>query len=654
MKYITLLIGLCLPLILASQKKSNIPTNLLSQTSHPTDSTASAAYILDQLDAKYNFNPAGVKLHLNYHSIIKIYDKEGEKYGTKEIYLFGNNGKKFEKIKKIKAATTNLENGKPITTILDKKDIYEESYSEEYKKVVFALPNVKAGSVIEIKFTIESPYNYTIPRWYFQNYIPTDKSVMNIKVPNYYTLTPIPKGFVKVESSQKKIKHSPHGEVEYNLTATDLPALIEDDFVLNENDYRSGMKFEIQSVKYPDTETIHFSKTWSDIATQLNESVNFGKQLKKKLNALNPIIDQAKKLESTECIQYLYDYVSQNYSWNETYSRSSIDGLKKVIDNKSGTTGELNLILLYMLRKCNIESYPLVMRSRYSGILNIHYPSLTELNHTTVYIPKEENGLILDASSKFTPLGELPPRSININGLLVKDNNSGEIISISNPNCYETKTLSQYEYDLTNNMLIGSSTRKRMGYAATKFRTENNGQSIDKEKDTEGEEDDQDDYLEDYNLENSYVMKTMENLDDLYSPIDLEYEEKIYDCTKSIGEKIFIDATLDFGLNENPFTEEFRDYPIFYKNSIKIREVVSIKIPENYVLESMPEPINAILENELGSFSYMPRNMGDRILINYYFNIKQPIILPDKYFALKQLYDMMHDLTREKIVLTKA
>ena len=68
----------------------------------------------------------------------------------------------------------------------------------------------------------------------------------------------------------------------------------------------------------------------------------------------------------------------------------------------------------------------------------------------------------------------------------------------------------------------------------------------------------------------------------------------------------------------------------------------------------MPEPINAILENELGSFSYMPRNMGDRILINYYFNIKQPIILPDKYFALKQLYDMMHDLTREKIDLTKA
>ena len=136
--------------------------------------------------------------------------------------------------------------------------------------------------------------------------------------------------------------------------------------------------------------------------------------------------------------------------------------------------------------------------------------------------------------------------------------------------------------------------------------------------------------------------------------IILKYDEELYTCSKVIGDKIFIDATFDFGQKQNPFDMEDRDYPIFYQYTIENRTTVSLNLPEGYTLESVPENMNVVLPDQKRSFSFEIKNQNDKILIYYIFKINDDIFVPSEYLDLKALYDQMMNKSREKIVLKKV
>lgn len=635
-----------------AQKLEDVTKQVLEAKYHHIDSSAAASYLYQKVDMRYDFTSrSGAKLFLDYTYRIKVYNKEGESYGRFEIPMYSNNGNR-ERVSGIKGKTYNLVNGKVVTTKLDKKDIYEEETSENWDKKIFALPEVKSGSVIEVNYTVTTPFIYSIPKWFFQHEIPTDKSIFELDVPGYFVLTPIPSGSHLISNEREELS-SQLGEVKYTLTAVDVPVIREDIYVLNENDYRSGIKYELESIKYPSGEVTNFSKSWNEIAINLNEANYFGREINRKLKDLNAIVEQTTAMEPLEKIEFLYNYVRDNYVWNEKYSIGSYDGLSKFVKEKNGSVGDFNILLQNLLKKAGVESYHLVMKSRYSGILNTNFPTLTDLNYVIVYVPQEEGYLLLDASSDITPLGELPLRAINFYGVIVKDNDA-EVITLDNPNLYKVQTVSKYTYDLEQDRLLGNSKRKRTGYASTKYRYDMVNKNSESQESEDEDPADQDDDIESYDLENLYEVKELKNLDDTYKPISLTYEEQLNTCSQKIGDKVFIDATLDFGLKKNPFDEETRDYPVFYNYAIYSQSVVTIALPEGYVIESLPEPLNLVLQGQAARFTYSAKQMGDDIVINYLFKVDEQFFSAQDYEALKRLYDMMSDLSQEKLVLTKA
>lgn len=633
-----------------------IDKELLTQKFHPLDSTASAAYIKKNVEIEYNFdNPLGLHLEMKYHFVIKIYNEDGESYGTFQVPYYEKGGKK-EKVRKIKAQTYNLVNGKIKSEQLSKKDIYKEETSGNWRKVTFALPNVKPGSVIEVQYTVSSPYVYSIPKWYFQNSIPTDYSSYIIDVPEYFTLTPVPTGSVLLSNEKKPVMSSQHGEIRHTLIGTKIKPYKKDKYVLNENDYRSGIKFELFSTKFPNRPTEYYSKDWNAIATNLNEADYFGRQIKKKLSDLNSIVEEALTIDRKDRALFLYEYVRSNYTWNENYGIGSYDGLKKVVSNKSGGVGDINLLLVNLLKKSNLVAHPVVMKSRYDGLLNTSFPTLTELDYCIVYVElSPDEYILLDATSKLTPMGELPLRALNISGVVVRPDGA-KIINMVNNNQYKVQTVSEYDVDVENNTLIGSSQRKRSNYAATKFRAdlEKENNEIDEEEDYQDEEGEQEDDIESYNLDNTYEVISLKNLEDIYKPISLEYKEELYTCSKIIGNKIFIDGSLDFGIKDNPFKEENREYPIFYNNKVSTKSIAAINIPEGYIIESIPESTSVTTPTKAATFRYDVKQQDGKLIIYYIFSVKQTNVGPGEYPALKNLYKIAADKAAEKIVLTKV
>ena len=635
-----------------AQKAKDISMDLLKQTVHPTDSAAVAAYDHQKVEISYDLQN-GITLNMHYRYRLKVYAEGGEKYAEFRIPTYHEGGNR-ERVTNIKGITANINNGVPEIVKLDKKQIFKEETSDNVTTIKFAMPKVKPGSVIDISYDVSSPYIYTIDKWYFQHDIPTHESIYEIGVPEYFSLTPIPSGGFPITRDDKTRKYIGYDVTTTTLTATDIPALEEDDYVLNDNDYRSGIKYELYSIHIPGQFTRDYSKDWNSIAKNLTEADYFGKQLSKKHKELDQFVATLDGKSIDEKTAEIYHYVQSTFSWNKNYGIGSYDGFKKVIQNKSGNIGDINLILIYMLRKAHVPVNPYVSKSRYRGLLNMNFPSLSELNYTMAAIPQQDGEhLLLDASCKYNPIGQLPVRAININGLVLQDNEAVPYYP-SNPNQFKIQTVSKYELDLDNATISGSSKRKRSNYASYKYRMDMERSNKNEDEQSSSKADNQESDIESFDIENTYSVTELTGLEDINEPVMINFDEQLVTCLKKVGDTHFIDATLDFGLERNPFEEDQRQFPVFYNSRVDSKTIASFQLPEGYVIEEKPDNLNVALPNGMGKFNYEIKSQGSSVIIYYILKINGDIILPQDYPGLKTFYDMIHDLSKEKIVIAKA
>ena len=70
------------------------------------------------------------------------------------------------------------------------------------------------------------------------------------------------------------------------------------------------------------------------------------------------------------------------------------DGIKKAWDKRSGNTGDINLILLSLLKEAGVIAYPCLISTRNNGKINTAYPFLDQFNALYVYVPLPMANLI--------------------------------------------------------------------------------------------------------------------------------------------------------------------------------------------------------------------------------------------------------------------
>lgn len=648
-----LAISLCLMTFISQAQKLTKPTiEQLRSTICASDSTAPAEIIYSKCFVSYSVSP--LLMHVHYKYQYKIYNDEGEKYGKIEIPYYTGTGK-GDRVKDIMATTYNLTVGGAITEVeLNKKDIYKEKSSEYYSMYKMALPDIKTGSIFNLSYTIEKPAAYSVPVWYFQNFIPTQYSEYVLRVSPEIGLTPIATGFVELEHS--KGFNNFHSQNEIKMIARNMEAIKEDDYVLNINDYRSSIRYEVHSTNFPGDFFRQYSESWQQIGDNILDDSDFGKQIKKKFSQFDPVLAEAKDMENEKKIQFLYDYVRTNYvSEDEIGLKAGKGGLKKVISEKKGSKGELNLLLLNLLLKAGINAKPLATRYRSHGMLNHFYPSLRNLNYLLVHV-EDETGktYVLDGSSKYYPLNTLPSQGINLQGLLISKKSS-HIVEIKNPNRYKVVELINYKFSEDLNYLEGEGIKKLFGTAAIRYCQDADkidadvSQLIYSEKnvieDTEENEEE---------FEDQYVIIDTADVSDPYKPIKLTIEESLYSPITKLDNKIFIDADLGYGVMKNPWVEEEREFPIFFIGKTRLQKVFKIKIPPGYEVFDTPDELNMIMTDSQATFRYSLKEINDELIVNYNLAIKAPVILPGDYPNLKAFFEKVIAKQREKIVMKRT
>ena len=164
---------------------------------------------------------------------------------------------------------------------------------------------LKEGSIIEYKYTIKSPYSATLPEWKFQRQIPVYYSEYTTNIPEFYTYNVYRKGSVKINENktqknktitltEKEISRGQNGKayettytnIEYldysvRYSAENIPALKEEEYVNNINNYTSAIQHELASTQFRNREVEYFSTTWEAVVKNIYENSDFGAQLNK-------------------------------------------------------------------------------------------------------------------------------------------------------------------------------------------------------------------------------------------------------------------------------------------------------------------------------------------------------------------------------------
>ena len=628
------------------------------------DSLASAEYLYRGCRITYEYDQARGRFDIIYefHNRIKIYNEDGIKYADQTYsYYRGNNNAESEKITDLQAYTFNLENGKIKDTKLDKGNVFEEKINKYYTAKKFAMPAIQAGSVIDVKYKLRSPYYFRIDEFYFQKDIPVAFAEFEAQTPEYFNYNYNIKGLVslKMEEDRKQgvINYSyvedtsrdyrvnrqrKYERITYNVlvkkySAHEIVGIKEEPFVYTMDNFKSSIKLELLFTKFPQSGIKYYTKTWNDIAKSLSSNDGFGDQLKKNHKAIKELLKQVESMPDNEKIGTIYHTIQQNYTWNGNSSASSELGIKKLLEDGVGNSADLNLLLVNVLQKAGINAFPLVYKRRYSGYLNITNSTIADLNYVIAIIPVEDGIVYLDATDDKLTVDMLPARALNLRAVVVMGE-EGQEIPLHNHNKGSKNQV--YELNYSDTGLSGSYRQMVKGYHAYNARS---NYSTSEE------------YINHLQKENIKLSNTeIKEYSNITKSISLSSDIELNGYTQEIDGKIFIDLMVGQDKFKNYFEADERNFAIFLDSKSSQTNLIKIKIPEGYQIESMPETLNISTPEGLIKYQIDSKIMGEEIVITIRSSFNKTIINPEYYESVKLLFEQVEAKSKEKIVLTKV
>jgi len=638
----------------------------LQEKECPKDPSAAAAILFRKGETKIIYvEGEGFEMVNTVRTKIKIYKKEGYEWANQSVKYYLETNASRETVSFSDVATFNLVDGKTVKTKLKSDGEFDEKINRYWGRKKITLPAVKEGSIIEFEYVVRSPNFGTFNKWDFQETIPVNYSEFVTAIPEYfaYNLTSkgaiFPKRTVEVmlrsiifnekERSEGMVTSTSFSQskIEYNETrstykCTDVPAMKEEKYVNNIDNYTASVMHELSSVKFPNRTVENYSTDWNAVAKKIYDSDDFGLELKKTgyfESDINTLI--ANQKTQPELVAAVFDYVKTNIKWNNFNGYLCSDGVKSAFKNKTGNVAEINLMLAAMLRYAGVNANPVLISTRENGIA--YFPNRTAFNYVIVAIENPNGVTLLDATEKYSLPNVLPQRDLNWVGRLIrKDGTSDEIDLI--PRMPSKQTIFMNAALKTDGSVEGKIRKQFSDHEALAFRQQN----LLTAKDSYLE------MLENQNNNIEVLEYNRENDLNLSKAIVEDFSFKSGKDVEIIDGKIYVSPMLFLRNTENPFKQEKREYPVDFGFPTQVKYNISIDLPEGYKIESLPAAANIVTGDEVAAFKYIIGNLGNKVQLTISSEMNAAILPADYYEVLKDYFQKIVDKENEKMVLVKS
>lgn len=617
----------------------------LSKLELGEDQDADAVVLFDIGEAYYASIIDDLYLRFERVKRIRILKEDGKSYAQVVIPFYIENSIPEEVIN-IEAYSYNLVNGVVEKTQLDTKTIYEERINNNYKSKKFAIPNVQSSSIIEYRYTVESPFYTDIPKWYFQEQIPVQYSEFKMSTLPIFDYSFITKGVIKfdAQSSEEIIlglnswtklinladfSMGRNREIVYNYVLKNVPAFKNESFITTEEDYIKQIEFKVLALNQANREKKYFTKTWEQIIKEIEDLGEFSKYLKNAQNDAKKNVIPKLDLEGKgvqEKIARIHEFMTATFEWNKEYRfYASNSRVSDFIKSKTGSAADINLYYIGALQAAGINASPMLISTRNHGKINMNFPSFTAFNYVAAFIDDEIKAYS-DATQKHLNFGSLPLYAVNELGLVAADGKG----TWMNTNI-SASSLDRRNFiiilDFENAVAKSNVTIESSSYAAymLKNRLENDSLKIMS-------------YLSDkgFNKVTSYATRNYESKTRSYL---LNFKDE--SAIEEIDGIFVLKPFKGFQISTNYFKKSERNFPVDFIFPQDEQFMATISVPEGYQLIEQPPMISH--DDELMSVELQFEQTKNLIKLVSIIRLKKSFYEPAEYSQLKKNFQLIVD-----------
>lgn len=640
----------------------------LLQKEHPTNPTADAAVLYRETKTDFQYTEdSGWYMVTDYFERVKIYTKEGFERANATINLYKDD--KEDKLLNLKGYTYYIgEDGKVQEVKLKSDGIFEEETSKFLTQTKITMPDVREGCIIEYKYTINSPFIFNIDEFRFQETIPVEKVKVLFTTPEYFVYKTHQRGWVpyKVDSETRErtmsfrqteqmdtrtfgkgIQQTETREIKfkedtYTVELDNVPALQEEAFVGNLDNYTTALQFEMSYIDIPGVPLKTYATTWEDVSKSIYRIDDFGAELKRNNyfeNDIDALLSGATKPE--EKVGKIFSYVLNKMNWNGFNSFYTYEGVKTAYKKGSGNVADINLMLVAMLRHANLEANPVLVSTKEHGIPL--FPTRNGFNYVIAAVDLPQGTLLLDATNKDAEIGVLKSNILNWQGRVIKKDGTSGWVSLSSivPAVKSAMVNVEIKPDMS---VAGKAQSRFTGNYAFQYRTEFKGLNEDAQRKA----------IEKNNNQAELSNLHFENLTTLGQPVSLEYDFEALDAVEDVAGKLYFSPMTFMATKETPFKSETREYPIDYGYPMKNRYIINIALPDGFKVESLPENVVFNLSENTGSYRYLISQVDNKLQLSVEFAINKSLIAAEEYESLKKFYELLIAKENEKVVLSRS
>lgn len=598
----------------------------------PFDKEAEAVIIFDKA---WSDHGSAQELVTNRHIRIKVLKQKGIERGNIEIPFYS--GDDFESISDIEASVFTLgNNGEEQVKTINRSSIFRQKLNQYWSVVKFALPDVKVGSILEYKFMSTRKYfSAGVPDWEFQRDIPTMLSsysvVVHPRLEFAYQVYKSPELDIKVDRDQSS------GKVLFEMK--NVAGLRDEPYMDARKDYVQRVEFQLAGYAGSFGKN-KYRTSWAELTRELLDEHAFGLQLNKHISGADDLVNKAKGQPTAyERMCTIYNYIYHNITWDGISSRWAPDGLRGVWEKRKGNSGEINLLLINLLRESGLEVNPLLVSERHHGKVQEKYPFFDQFNKVMAHVLIDGKSYVLDAAGPYTAPGLIPFSVVNTKAYLVHRKKGG-IISLEEKNKKNKNRISINAFFQPDGSMKGKTTIYSYDYARNN-RLRYYHQS--KEKLQE--------YLaksqKDLHIDSITVKETETDSVPLQQDIDFTL------APNNSGDYKLVNLNLFTGYADNPFLSDIRFSNVDFGCSQSLELVEVISLPDDMQLDAIPKNLRLIMpDTSIALVRYVQVN-GQVLTARYSLEINRPVFPADEYPLLKEFYKKMINFLNEQVVLKK-
>lgn len=609
-------------------------------TSEPSDPGAAAVYLLrdERADDKLHYHTVYVRL--------KILTEAGKQYADVEIPY---EGRHFS-IQDVEGRTIHSDGtvipltGKPYQKMLVK------SKTLQYKATVFTMPDVQVGSILEYRYQLRYDDNEVLsPQWYVQQdmflrkahylFIPYERGVVD----KHGNISEDQLAYVALLPAGAAVKHNEAAHT-YELDIANVPPAPKEEFMPPIGSVTDRVLFYYTPIRKVDDFWKEEGKYWSKDVDRFAAPGKLGPIV---AQIVGPSDNQKQKLQKIYAAVMKLENTSFTREHSEAENKAQgikIKTAEDIWNQKRGNSDEITLLFIGLARAAGFQAYAMDVTNRDRALFMEAYLNMDQLDDDIAIVTVDGKEQYFDPGQRYCPFGQLHWKHTVTQGLRQTDHGP-EIASTSGPGAKSTQILRSAFLELAPNGALKGQIRINMtGSEALKWR------QIALESDAEEAGKEFQNYIQ------QLVPRGVEVKMGHFLALE-DYENvlmTVLDVSGSMGtatsKRVFLPTMFFEGGSKPLFVHDKRTLPVDLKYPYMMQDQVSITLPKELAVESLPKDADIPLPQG-AAYSAKYKQSGQTLTMTRLMILASAFYAADAYPPLKDFYQKVSSKDQEQAVL---